>query len=300
MVVYFKTAPKSQRIYPVTIESVEEHLGRRAPWFQSGSHRDDDRHFAVCPYCDNPIQLKGLYRRTETSPRPHGSHVGKPIDGFAFDAQSMQFCPYKQSRIRHAKDSRRTYDAMGNTLIDTAIAEFDRIVLILRDDYGFRISDALAGRMLESWFKSKGFLYQGAHLRNLPWMIGYFAKSENLFRQRVGQNEDLAAAIRENVPQAEIDNWGNLIKGSGWYCIMMQTLHHRSEIDEDGDLSETLQVRVQDFTDTNDPDKAPTLHRFTITFQPDRFEALMNTPADRAKRNEPLLALAQEIAKECL
>ncbi|MEY1557988.1 hypothetical protein AB3Y40_20355 [Yoonia sp. R2331] len=69
-----------------------------------------------------------------------------------------------------------------------------------------------------------------------------------------------------------------------------------SEIGEDGDLSETLPVRVQDFTDTNDPDKAPTLHRFTITFQPDRFEALMSTPADRAKRNEALLELAQEMS----
>ncbi|WNV05910.1 hypothetical protein RP726_05720 [Candidatus Methylospira mobilis] len=61
---------------------------------------------------------------------------------------------------------------------------------------------------------------------------------------------------------------------------------------------EHITLRVQDFTNTNTPEKAPVLYKKKIIFDPDRFERLINTPVDRAKRNHPLLEIAEKISEK--
>mgnify|MGYP001794911306 CR=1 FL=1 len=168
MVVVFKMRPGRQRIYPVTLEQAEDKIGRTAPWFVECAQPLKRHHVAVCPYCENSIPLKGLYKRTERSPPPYGEHVDRPVPGFHFDGEAHQYCPYVLRKVRRDRTERRAFDPMARKLIDMAVSEFDRILYILRDDYRFRISDNLAGRMLKSWFAEEGYLYTGAHLRNLP------------------------------------------------------------------------------------------------------------------------------------
>lgn len=297
MVAHFKVTPGRVPVHKVTKENVEELLGRRAPWFRPGQQRGDDRHFAVCPYCDNAIQLKGIYRETVEGARRYGSHVGTELEGFHYDPVNLEFCPYKLKASGRSKTSRRAAGPVSQELIDLAITEFDRIVLILRSDFGFSFSNAFAIRMLDQWLDSQGHLYTGAHLRNLPWMIAYFGPAQSLLGQYVGKNDDLAAGIRLKAPAANVTTEGQLSKGKKWFALHLQCLHHRVTINpDDGDLVETLKLRVQDFSRTNEPAKAPKIYEKLITFDPDRFEALIHVPPERACRNEALLALAREVA----
>lgn len=303
MVLHFKKQPGKEPAYAITRDNVETLLGRRAPWFKQGRERDDDRHFAVCPYCDNPIQLNGVYVRKEESPRAYGSHSGNPVDGFPFNAEDLAFCPYKLKRKSLDKSARRTeLGPVAQQLISMAVAEFDRIALVLRDDFGFRFSNRFARKMLEQWFDSRGYLYEGAHLRNLPWMVAYFGPAQSLYGQRVGDTGELAQAIRRAAPQAGIAD-GKLLRAEGerapFFRIDLQCLHHRVRVDdESGRLTEQMRMRVQDFSNTNDPEKAPLIYEKTMEFDPDRFERLLHTSADRARRDESLLAVAREVARE--
>lgn len=297
MVAHFKVIPGNTPVYRITRDNVEEQLGRRAPWFRPGQQRDDDRHFALCPYCSNAIQLKGIYR--QDAQRQYGSHLGTPTPGFAFNLTDLEFCPYKLSTQSRDKGKRRQPGPVSNEIIDLALTQFDRIVLILREDFGFTFSNKFAGRMLEQWIDSQGYLYTGAHLRNVPWMIAYFAPAQSLFGQFVGRNEELAEGIRAQVLGARIDEQGRLTKGPQWFKVDLQCLHHRMAIDPgEGTLSETLKLRVQDFTATNEAAKAPRVYQRIIEIDPERFEALIHTPEHRAMRNDELLALAQEIAQK--
>ena len=149
MVAHFKVTPGRVPSHKVSRENVEELLGRRAPWFKPGQQRGDDRHFAVCPYCENAIQLKGIYKQTDGKARHYGSHVGTELDGFQLNKIDLEFCPYKLKTSTRSKGSRRAAGPVSRELIELAIAEFDRIVLILRDDFGFTFSDAFANRMLD-------------------------------------------------------------------------------------------------------------------------------------------------------
>ncbi|MEK6295967.1 MAG: hypothetical protein V4793_32280 [Paraburkholderia tropica] len=296
MTAHFKVSAGRTASYPITRKQVEERLGRRAPWFRLGQLRDDDKHFAVCPYCDNAIQLKGIYRRHATSPRLYGSHVGAPIEGFAFDRGDLEHCPFRLCRQSHGMTDRPDMGPVARQLIELAISEFDRLVLILRGDFGFRFSDAFAGRMLNQWFDSRGFCYTGAHLRNLPWMIAYFGPTQTLFGQRVGENAELSDRIRQKVPQAGLPESGWLERGTGRFTVELQCLHHRMVQMDTGLLRESMKLRVQDFTLSNDATVAPTLYQKEVIFDRDRFERLMHTRSERARRDERLLERARTIA----
>lgn len=300
MVVTFKIfSGKNQRSHDISRDNVEALLGRRLPWFRAGQQRGDDRHFAVCPYCETPIQLKGLYKRLPNSPRPYGSHTGTPMDGFAFNETDLKYCPYRLKNRRLNKDARKEMSAVSRELIHMAITEFDRIVLILRDDFGFRFSDKFALRMLDQWFDSQGYRYEGAHLRNLPWMIAYFGPTQNLFGQVVKGNEELCASIMAQVHGASLSDAGRLDKGNDWYRLDLQCLWHKIvQRGESAELTEQLLLRVKDFTKTNVPEQAPTIYEKVIVFNPERLEALMHVPADRAKRNALLLEEAVKLGEK--
>lgn len=293
MVREFKLRRGRYPVYRIEPVEVETHIGRQHPWFVRGN---PDRHYALCPFCENPIQLKALYNRSEKSPAPYGSHVGKPIEGFYFDENAQSACPYTAQGHSYRHGDKRPLDNLAKELQTTAFAEFDRIVLILRDDLGFRFSDAFAVRMLESWLTSEGYRYGGAHLRNLPWMILYFGGSANLYGQPITPNPDLVDAIDASVPASSLDSKGRLTSNGEFFRVELQALDHVCEIEE-GQLKERLAIRVMDYTNAQSSDDAQEVFRTSVFFSPARFEGLVNTPDKRAKRDRGLLKAANELRR---
>jgi hypothetical protein len=303
MVAHFKLYPGRQPVHRITLENVEHFLKGKYPWFQQGQAREHPRIFGVCPACDNPIQLKGLYRRQENSPAPYGSHVHESPEGFAFDPENLKYCPYITKNTSHDRSNLRKMNPIARQLIEMAIMEFDRIVTVLRHDLGFKFSDKFAERMLRQWFDNRGYLYAGAHLRNLPWMIVYMANSLDLFGQYVGTNEGLADAIRQQVPQAEISPEGQLRRGGAnvRFQIDLYCLGHKTNYsDNDDSYQEHITLEIINYTGMTilEPEQAPVIYRKKIIFNPERFEQLLNTPAVQARRDQGLLERARGIAAE--
>lgn len=85
---------------------------------------------------NNAIQLKGLYKETVEGARRYGSHMGTPVYGFPFDPIDLEFCPYKIKSSARGYTNRRKPGPVSRELVDRAVSEFDRIILILRDDFG--------------------------------------------------------------------------------------------------------------------------------------------------------------------
>ncbi|MCB1622308.1 MAG: hypothetical protein KDI44_16395 [Thiothrix sp.] len=180
------------------------------------------------------------------------------------------------------------------------MSEFDRIILVLREDFGFPFSSRFAEKMLDLWFSSQGYCYTGAHLRNLPWMIAYFGPTESIYGQYIGSDTELVRAIIKQVSGARITPEGQLRHdGTGYFNLKLQCLHHRmTEISAEGMLSERMTLRVMDFSATNFAGEAPALYEKKIRFDPERFERLIHTAPERARRNRALLDLARQVAEK--
>lgn len=293
MVLRFKLRAEDRISFEITEDEVEARIARNRPWFVDGSERNKDQYYAVCPWCDNPIRLKALYR-DNAGKRPYGSHAGKSQPGVGrFDLSRQLACPYRLKR-QPSKDDRREPCEADAALIAFVREEFDRIVFTLRRDLGVSFSDNMASRMLQSWHDNSGHLYRHVNYRNLPWMIPYMAKSLELYKQK-GFSDAIKSGISNKVSSAEFDEAGRLRSTEPWLSLTLQSLHHRIQRNTDETITESMKIWVKDYTRTNNPASAPLIFEAVVTFDHDRFERLIATPPERARRDHRLLEIASQI-----
>ena len=77
----FKAWPGRAESIVISQESYMRCTGGVAPWRRDGD--TGPSYYAVCPLCDNPIQIVGLFRRQEESRarRPYGRHHRGDVPG---------------------------------------------------------------------------------------------------------------------------------------------------------------------------------------------------------------------------
>lgn len=271
---------------------------RREPWYQSGSGEKLSQ-FAVCPACDNPIQLVGLYQLPENVKNPYGKHTMSGIRNIApLDTEARDNCPYFKPRQHQKSDRKARFDGVPRKIIKLLIEQFDRVVYILEKQTQVVLSlNALRG-MLERYKGEAGFLYTGATLRNVPWIFAYMTDATPLFAQKVKGNTELTDAIGVHVPEAEVDAYGRLntkgkpgIKGA-FIDIKMSFIRHRIAKDNEAvGLLETMELVVS----LGRKGGLVDIHNQVITFDPDWFEHLVQLPVDHVNRRMDRVALAREV-----
>ena len=166
-------------------EGFEAETFRRVPWYQPGS-AGKLAQFAVCPACDNPVQLVGLYELPPNVKNPFGKHATKSIRGIApFDSEARNDCPYFKPR-QHKKTERKTrFDGVPRKILKLLIEQFDRVVYILEKETQLVLSENALRGMLQRYKGERGYLYTGATLRNVPWIFAYMSDATRLFGQKV-------------------------------------------------------------------------------------------------------------------
>lgn len=62
--------------YPVYELTKENYLTKtkKDKWYNAVGKDQCKREFAVCPVCDNPIQIIGIYKKLENTDKPYGRH----------------------------------------------------------------------------------------------------------------------------------------------------------------------------------------------------------------------------------
>ncbi|HFP6618499.1 TPA: hypothetical protein ACHJ3L_006367, partial [Pseudomonas aeruginosa] len=102
----YKLKPEETDERPIERERFEEETRRQEPWF-STSENGTEGHFAVCPACDNPVQIIGLYHLPANVARPYGRHYARSVRDLAeADEEARENCPYFKPRV-HQKTERK-------------------------------------------------------------------------------------------------------------------------------------------------------------------------------------------------
>lgn len=288
---------------PIDKDAFELDTLRRAPWYQPGSG-DKLAQFAVCPRCDNPIQLVGLYQLPPNVKNPFGKHTTSGIHGIGpIDTEARDNCPYFNPRQHEKTDRKARFDGVPRKIVHLLIEQFDRVVYILEKQTQVVLSTKALGGMLERYKAEQGYLYTGATLRNVPWIFAYMSDATPLFAQRVSKNLEMANAIKTHVPEAAINEEGRLFPSApagtrGAYLdLEMSFIKHRIiRGSETSGMSESMRLVLSQKRRSGPVE----IYRQEIHFDPDGFERLINTPADRAIRNMAKVELAREVLGDLL
>jgi hypothetical protein len=277
--------------YPIDKTTFEEQSRMQEPYYI-----DEDTQYAVCPRCDNPIQIIGLYKRLENTPRPFGRHLRRSIEGLAEYAQERyDYCPLANPQKPNPNKKRSGQDGIPNALLALLREQFDRVVYLLSRDTGIVFSEGLLRKMLKTFLDVDGCLYPWATTVNLPWMFGYRAQLQTLYGQKIREDSNLRKAL-EKVPNAAFDENGCLVKGSGFLRPIMFCFIDHAFKNSNGDQEESLRFSVWQ----ENPAK-PRPHGYDIVFEEKiivdqkSFMYLVNLPPERARRNERFPRIAQSV-----
>lgn len=290
----FKLKQGISPIYPITEKKVETVLGRKEPYYQKNKNGGNS-YYAVCPACENPIQIIGIFRNTvEAGRKPYGRHAGKSIPALAEHNQADYYdCPYSNKNWS-AGQKRHANSRIETQFLSLLKEQFDRVIYILEKDIDIHISSETARKMLRSYLANQGWSYRDATPNNLPWKFAQTEQALPLFGRKIKVDSPLAQAISENCPEVTLVPSYNpryvQVKASGSdYVDLWYFLHsHRVSVIEEH-LTETITFRVYR---GNNREKA--IFEKEIVIQTEYFMNLISLPEDRSKRNRILLNIAAE------
>lgn len=168
----FKTHVGGWGAMPISEENFARYTNLRALYVLEQANRRNS-FFAVCPECDNPIQLIGLYTNQEDSHGwPYGRHVRHSIPRLArYVEEEYLACPYADPRYRRDEGRRLVTSRVGLALRDLMRDRFDLIADDWERSTGLHLGVKYAAKMLGKWKDNQGWLFFMATRRNLPWGV---------------------------------------------------------------------------------------------------------------------------------
>ena len=171
----FKTMTGLNNVYELTEKNYAMVTRRHMPYMVIG---DDGvvRRFAVCPACDNPIQIIEQRQIQPYVVSLYGKHIKKDLPVAVYNDRAYQFCPYASSSAKVSKSSKKKgMTAYEENILDAIKEYYDLAVYVLRQDTGIHISQKMALNMLQRYIDQKGYMYDWGTLYNIPWMVLYYA-----------------------------------------------------------------------------------------------------------------------------
>lgn len=285
--------------YEITRNNFEKFTLNAYPYNQVGKDHKL-RNFAVCPACDNPIQLIGLYKKSKNTDRPYGKHYVKGIPGLAnYNRTAFLFCPYSDKFHKITKENRNEEITEREVEIYNAVRDyFDLAVYVIRQETGIYLGKAFLKKMLSDFLAARGYMYPWASLYNIPWMLMYFTRSSSLYGCLVKKDSKMFEYLqtRKDV-ELTPSEWkaghyriGNV--GKFLNLNFSTILHDRKKTASNEELKETIVMSIHSIT-KNVPPKE--YHQIHLEINEYRFPRLIQAAKYRDKE---LLKMAVEMMPE--
>lgn len=223
----------------------------------------DTKYLALCPRCDNPVVILGVYRKIDVA--PHARHAkGVNIPGIAeYKEYKYLNCPYHRKRANYVKEYvPETEEPQRHELYRIAKEHYDKAIYLLQKQTGIYITLSMAESIAENYATVRAYNYIDATLYNIPWYLLYSFYGFPLYRMIVRKNTTIYKHLVHlgfRLKESKIKEHVYIENNNGYLLIATD---YRYSVDKNDTLNEWL-----DFSIIKPDD--------TIS------EALLYTPVDR-------------------
>lgn len=292
---HFKLKRGRSETIRINKEEFEDHGLNKYPYEIKGAG-NKPRQYGICPACDNPIQLIGLYS-TETTIKPYGKHCGKDMPIGIHNEQAYYYRPYATHKYEVNRDSRkRDLTQLERDIYYTARDNFDIAVKIIQQDTGIYVSRKLAAELLDCFVGAKAHMYFHASIYNIPWMFLYFLETMPCTNFLIKEGSAIYGHLVQRKDTELFPSYIKgyfVVKGKGrkWLDLDLMFSQHNRYVDNEDNLHEYLQMML---ITTKQVGTTKREYRQKLEINEYRFPNWIVSEKAQKHRNQFLLDMAKE------
>lgn len=270
----------------------EERVGNN-PGYRQIVH-GEMKHLAVCPRCNNPVAILGVYKKIDVSPHArHAKNVNIPNIA-QYDEYQFLHCPYHRKKADYIKEYvPETEEPQRKELYQIAKEHFDKAIYLLQKETGIYITHAMAEALAENYAMVRAYNYIDATIYNIPWYLLYSFRGFPLYHMVVKKDTTLYKCLLKNgfaLKESKIKGHDYIENNEGY---LLTATNYRYAVDKNDNLKEWLDFSILR------PDDGVTdtllyipVDRFSVSVDSYYFGSLIHYQDWRKRRN--MLEIAQK------
>ena len=221
----------------------EERIGNNPCYTQSVG--GEIKHLALCPRCDNPVVILGIYKKIDVSPHArHAKGVNIP-NVVQYGEYRFQNCPYHKKRANYIKEYvPETEEPQRWELYGIAKDHFDKAIYMLQKGTGIYITHEMAEALAENYVIMRAYNYIDATMYNIPWYLIYSFPGFPLYHMVVRKDTALCRHLKKlGFVLRDSKIKGHVYVGSNEGQLVKAT-NYRYSVDKDEKLNEWVDFSI--------------------------------------------------------
>lgn len=218
----------------------EERVGNNPGYVQKV--RGETKHLALCPRCNNPVAILGIYKKINVA--PHAKEVNIP-NVAQYDEYKFQNCPYHNKRADYIKEYvDETEELQRQDLYKIAKEHYDKAIYLLQKETGIYITLAMAETLAENYVIMRAYNYIDATVYNIPWYLIYSFHGFPLYHMIIRKNSTLYKHLLQQgfvLKNSKIKEHIYVADNKG--CLLTAT-NYRYVVDKNDNLNEWLDFSI--------------------------------------------------------
>lgn len=179
---------------------------REYPYVRNGSD-GKPKHYALCPECQNPIQLVNRSVPSTESVTLYAKHIKVSLPDLAdYDQAAYDDCQLANPHRLDAK-TRRKSGKKTNKIKEVFTKYIDLVVNYAESITGIKFSAPIIDKMISDFCKSKGYEYRAVSEHNIPLAFLYMTEAKSLYGCNV--SKVIADEINKNSKSFEAFKFSN-------------------------------------------------------------------------------------------
>ncbi len=199
------------KIYPVSKEIYTEVTKEKYPYVQNGKNAKEA--FAICPLCENPVKLLGIYAKLEKQ-IPHARYYKSDVSDLAdFFEYKYKNCPYHKQNADYILEVRNKKDMTerNREVLRLARDYFGICIRIIQKTTGLIISQRLAKEIAYDYMAHPGYLTYDITTENVPYIMGMCMTGKSLMKRLIIKDSPLYQMLinKKEIRLVELPNEKN-------------------------------------------------------------------------------------------
>lgn len=221
----------------------EERVGNNEDYCQMID--GEKKHLAVCPRCNNPVVILGIYKKIANT--PHARHAKNIVipNVTAYDEKKYLECPYHRKYANYVKEYiSKDEQPYRQELYQIARDNFDKATYLLEKTTGMLITKKMACKLAENYAAVKAYNYIDATIYNIPWYLIYSFDGFPLYHMIVKKSTTLYRHLDNldiNMKESKIKQHVYVEDDRGY---VLTATNYRYVVDDNEDLNEWLDFSV--------------------------------------------------------